>query len=236
MQYLQHLLDQTQIPVLSAFILGLMMAISPCPLATNITAIAYISREIQNKRIIFLNGLVYTLGRVISYTALGLIIYFGSSTFKISLFFQKYLDKFIGPLLIIVGLFMLDIFGKRLSGSAGWVSKLEGKIHVGRTWGALIMGILFALAFCPYSAVLYFGMLIPMSITSAKGLFLPPVFAFATGLPVIILAWMLAFTVAGVGNFYNRLKTFEYWFRKVVAVVFILAGLYYTYIIFIKPF
>jgi threonine/homoserine/homoserine lactone efflux protein len=91
----------------------------------------------------------------------------------------------------------------------------------------------FALAFCPYSGLLYFGMLIPITIASPSGLYLPVIFAVATGLPVIVLAWMLAFTVSEVGSFYNKLKTFEKWFRKVVAVVFILAGLYYSFIYFI---
>jgi threonine/homoserine/homoserine lactone efflux protein len=95
--------------------------------------------------------------------------------------------------------------------------------------------MLFALAFCPYSGMLYFGMLIPITISSPSGLYLPVIFAVATGLPVIIMAWLLAFTVRGVGNFYQKLKTFELWFRRVVASVFILIGLYYSYLIYIKP-
>ena len=235
MEYLQYLLDQSQWPALTALILGLMTAISPCPLATNITAIAYISKEIGDKRRIFLNGLIYTLGRIISYTLLGLIIYYGASRLDISIFFQKYLNRILGPLLILIGLFMLDIIKYRKTGGGKWIALLEEKINVGRSWGAFLLGMLFALAFCPYSGMLYFGMLIPITISSTSGLFLPVIFAIATGLPVIIIAWLLAFTVRGVGNFYQKLKNFELWFRRVVAIIFIIIGLYYTYLIYIKP-
>ena len=235
MDYLQSLLDQSQWPVLTALILGLMTAISPCPLATNITAVAFISKEFGNKRRIFLNGLIYTLGRIISYTLLGLIIYWGASRLDVSIFFQKYLNRILGPLLILFGLFMLDIFKFNQTGGGRWISRLEEKINPGRSSGAFLLGMLFALAFCPYSGMLYFGMLIPMTISSTSGLYLPVIFAIATGLPVIIIAWLLAFTVRGAGNFYAKLKNFESWFRRIVAVIFILIGLYYIYLIYIKP-
>jgi cytochrome c biogenesis protein CcdA len=235
MDYLQQLLDQSQWPALTALILGLMTAISPCPLATNITALAYIGKEIGDKRRIFLNGIIYTLGRIISYTLVGLIIYYGASRLDISIFFQKYLNRFLGPLLIIIGLFMLDIFRFNKTGGGKWISRLEEKINAGRSWGAFLLGLLFALAFCPYSGMIYFGMLIPITISSASGLYLPVIFAIATGLPVIIMAWLLAYTVRGVGNFYRNLKIFELWFRRIVAVIFILIGLYYSYLIYLKP-
>jgi cytochrome c biogenesis protein CcdA len=232
MDYLQQLLNQSQWPAMTALILGLMTAISPCPLATNITAVAYIGKEIGNKRRIFLNGLIYTFGRIVSYTFIGLIIYYGASRLDISIFFQKYLNRVLGPLLIIIGLFMLDVFRYDKSGGGKWIGKLEARINVGRSRGAFLLGMLFALAFCPYSGMLYFGMLIPITISSASGLYLPVIFAVATGLPVIIIAWLLAFTVRGVGNFYRKLKTFELWFRRVVAVIFLLIGLYYSYLIY----
>ena len=235
MDYLQTLLGQSQFPALTALILGLMTALSPCPLATNITAIAYISNAFEDKKLIFVNGLVYTFGRIISYTLLGVIIFYGASRFEISIFFQKYLNKILGPLLIVIGLFMLEIFNIGGAGGSKWISRLEDRIKVGRTWGSLFFGMLFALAFCPYSGVLYFGMLIPMTISSPSGLYLPIIFAIATGLPVIIFAWLIAFTVRGVGSLYHRLKIFELWFRRVVAVIFILAGIYYSWFIYIKP-
>lgn len=235
MEYLQQILDQSQWPALTALILGLMTAISPCPLATNITAIAYIGKEIGNKRKIFINGLLYTLGRIVSYSLIGLIIYWGASRLDISIFFQKYLNRFLGPLLILIGMFMLDIFKIKATGGSMWVNKLEERINAGRSSGAFLFGILFALAFCPYSGMLFFGMLIPLTISSASGLYLPVIFAIATGLPVIIIAWILAFTIGGLGSFYQKLKSFEFWFRRIVAVIFILIGFYYTWLIYIKP-
>lgn len=235
MDFLYQILDNTNAPVITALVLGLMTAISPCPLATNITATAFISKDLENKRRIFYNGLFYTLGRAISYTAIGVILFFGANTFQIGSFFQKYGERFLGPLLIIIGIFMLNIIPINISfGNGNWQQKLAGGKNTGAWWNALLLGILFALAFCPYSGVLYFGMLIPITISSANGLWLPVVFAFATGLPVIIIAWLLAFSMAKLGNFYHKLKTFEFWFRKVVAVIFILVGAYYIWM-FLKP-
>lgn len=230
MDYLQNLLDNTNIPLVSAFLLGLMTAISPCPLATNITAIAYISKNIENKRRVFINGLFYTLGRAISYVSIGLVLFFGASKFHIASFFQSNGEKFLGPLLIIIGIFMLDVIKFNFPG-LGKITDRFNKME--KNWlSSLLMGMLFALAFCPYSGVLYFGMLIPMTISSTSGLFLPLIFAIATGLPVIIFAYLIAFTFSEVGNFFNKLKTFEKWFRKIVAFVFIAVGIYYMYIFF----
>ena len=232
MEYLQNLLDNTSAPVLYAFILGLMTAISPCPLATNITAIGYISKDIENRKKIFLNGLLYTLGRAVSYTGLGVLLYFGASKFHVAKFFQLYGERILGPLLIIIGIVMLDVIKINIPGLNKISESVEKKSKSGSSWSALLLGIVFALAFCPYSGVLYFGMLIPMSITSADGLFLPFVFAVATGLPVIIIAYLLAFSVSSVGGFYNKIKVFEKWFRRVIAASFILVGLYYVYIFY----
>ncbi len=234
MEFLQNILDTSSLPVLSAFILGLMTAISPCPMATNITAICFISKDIENKRQIFVNGLVYTLGRAISYTALGVILYFGASKFHISRFFQSNGEKFLGPLLIIVGILMLDFIKIKFPGLCKMTEKIENKVSKNNRWTALLLGMVFALAFCPYSGVLYFVILIPMTISSASGLYLPFVFAIATGLPVIIVAYLLAFSISSIGRFYNNIKVFEKWFRRIVAVVFILAGFYYVFLFYCK--
>jgi len=203
-----------------------MTAISPCPLATNITAVGYLGRDINNKNKVFINGLVYTLGRAITYTVIGLIFFFGADQFQISGFIQQWGEKILGPLLIIVGLFMLGIFKLSLPGLNRFNEKMEAKAKTGYL-GVLLLGIVFALAFCPYSGVLYFGMLIPITISSAKGLYLPLVFAVATGIPVIIFAWLLAFSIGSLSNIYNKMKLIEIWFRKIVAVIFILVGIYY---------
>lgn len=234
MEYLQNLLDNTSVPVLYALILGLMTAISPCPLATNITAIGFISKDIENKKKIFNNGLLYTLGRMISYSSLGVLLYFGASKFQVAKFFQLYGERILGPLLIIIGIFMLDLIRIKIPGFSKMSEKIENKSKSGSGWSALLLGIVFALAFCPYSGVLYFGMLIPMSIASPSGLLLPPVFAIATGLPVIIIAYLLAYSVSSIGGFYNKIKAFEKWFRRIIAVAFIIVGLYYVYIFYLK--
>ncbi len=232
MEWLHHLLESTDLPILSALILGLMTAISPCPLATNITAMAYISKDIDNKRKVFINGLVYTLGRSITYTVIGLLFYFGASKFVIGGFLQKYGERALGPILILIGLFMLDIIKLNFPAFNSLNEKMQQKKTFG-FWGTLLLGLVFALGFCPYSGVLYFGMLIPMTVSSASGLYLPIIFALGTGLPVIIFAWFIAFTVGGISSVYNKIKIFELWFRRIVAVLFILVGIYYLRYLFI---
>lgn len=232
MEFLQTLFENSQVPLLSAFLLGLMTAISPCPLATNITAIGYISKDLENRRKVFYNGLIYTLGRAISYTTIGILLYLGASQFSLSGFFQNWGEKLLGPLLIIIGLFMLGILHINIPGISGLADRLERRNNSG-FWSILLLGMVFALAFCPYSGVLYFGVLIPMTISSASGLYLPVIFALATGIPVVIFAWFIAFSLGSLGNFYNRLKSVELWVRRVVAVLFIGVGIYYLSIFFI---
>jgi len=233
MDFLQQWLDSSNAPLLSALILGIMTAISPCPLATNITAIGFISKDIENRKRIFFNGLWYTLGRAISYTVLALILYLGASTFQIARFFQSNGEKFLGPLLIIIGLFMLDVIKINFPGFGKLTERFEKNKKKNNWWSSLLIGMVFALAFCPYSGALYFGMLIPLTISSASGLVLPFIFAIATALPVIIVAYLLAFSLSSLGNFYNNVKIFEKWFRRIVAILFILVGLYYVYMFFV---
>ena len=231
MNFLQNILDNSNVPILTAFVLGLLTAISPCPLATNITAIGYIGRDIESRKRIFWNGILYTAGRVIAYSVLGAILIYllhrGEDLFFIQKGVSKWGEMLIAPALILIGLFML--FGDRLNlpkfGFSGNMEsdKLKGSL------GSLLLGMLFAMAFCPTSGLLYFGMLIPMSAQATGGYFLPIVFAFATGLPVIFVAWFLAYSIAGVGKFYNRMKVFQRWFNMIVAILFIIVGLYYAY-------
>lgn len=232
MEFLQNILENTQYSFVTALVLGLMTAISPCPLATNISAIGFISRDLENRNRVFINGLVYTLGRVIGYTGLAFILFLGADQMNISLLFQGWGEKILGPLLILIGLFMLDIIKLKIPGFSGLTDKMGEKSK--RSYlSTLLLGVVFALAFCPYSGVLYFMMLIPMTIASASGLYLPVIYAIATGIPVIIFAWLLAFAVGNVGKLYNHIKTFELWFRRVVSVLFIGVGIYYVFIIFV---
>jgi cytochrome c biogenesis protein CcdA len=231
MEVLNTLLENSDIPILSAFILGLMTAISPCPLATNITAIGFIGKNLESRQRVFVNGVVYTLGRAVSYTLLGLVFFFGVGQFEISDFLQEWGEKLLGPLLIIIGLFMLGIFKLTLPGLGRLHEQMEQQAQRGY-WGAFLIGIVFALAFCPYSGVLYFGMLIPMTVTSASGLYLPAIFAIATGIPVILFAWLVAFSISSLGSFYDKMKLFETWLRKVIAILFIITGIYFLYLLF----
>lgn len=226
MEFLQQLADSSNISLLTAFILGIMTAISPCPLAMNITATAYLSKEITDKKRVFFNGIFYTLGRIFSYTALASIIFFGASKFQIARWFQQIDGIWIGIFLVIIGILMLDFIKFNIPFLSKLTTKVSQKNLKRNYLNAFLLGVLFALAFCPYGAVLYFGGLIPLTLASSTGLLLPPVFAFATGLPVIIIAWLLAFSVSNIGNFYNRMKSFEKWFKRIVAIIFIAVGIY----------
>lgn len=234
MEWLQTLLDNSTAPALTAFFLGLLTAISPCPLATNIAAIGYISKDIENRGRIFRNGALYTVGRIIAYTVLGIVLISilkeGASVFGIQKAIGKWGELLIGPLLLLIGLFML--IGHKLNlPQFGFGGNGEGLARKGG-WGALLLGILFAMAFCPASGVLYFGMLIPMSVTASAGWLLPVLFAIATALPVLAVAWILTFSVEKVGEFYGKLRTIQKWLNIIVGVIFIAVGIYYCTIIY----
>ncbi|MFR9626825.1 MAG: aromatic aminobenezylarsenical efflux permease ArsG family transporter [Rikenellaceae bacterium] len=227
MEWLQLLLDSSTTPIFTAFLLGLLTAVSPCPLATNITAIGFISRDLESRHRIFWSGLLYTLGRVIAYTVLGVILITilreGSSLFHVQKMISKYGEMLLSPALVLIGLFML--FGDRLNlPSFGFSGSGSDNLKSRGGFGALLLGVLFALAFCPTSGVFYFGMLIPMSATATGGYLMPVIFAVATSLPVIIVAWVLAYSVGEVGKVYNRIKVFQRWFSLVVALLFIAVG------------
>ncbi len=235
METLQQLLDSSTTPIITAFFLGLLTAISPCPLATNIAAVGFISKNISSKWGVLRKGLLYTLGRILGYSILGfvliLILKQGAGIFKVQKFFARYGELFISPILLIIGLFML--FGNRLNlPKFGFQSDGEDLAEKGG-WGALLLGILFALAFCPTSCVLYFGGLIPLSVASSGGYFLPVAFAFATALPVLAVAFIIAFSVESIGKFYGKMQTLQKWMNWIVGGLFIIVGIYYCIIIFL---
>ncbi|MBU0471595.1 MAG: sulfite exporter TauE/SafE family protein [Nanoarchaeota archaeon] len=218
----------SNIPIIAAFFIGLMTAISPCPLATNITAIAYASKRIDNSKHTIIVGFIYTLGRMLTYVLIAsAVVWFGLNTQTIALFLQKYGDKLLGPLLLIIGIIMLDIIKLKFFKSTDRIARLKEKLAGKGLMGSFLLGVIFALAFCPFSAVLFFGMLIPIALKAGDGIIIPSVFAFATGLPVIIFSFILVYSVSKLGKIMNKISTFEKWTRKIVAAIFIIVGLYY---------
>ena len=221
--------------VLAAFLLGLLTAISPCPLATNIAALSYVSKKLDNRRYTVLASALYTAGRMVAYTLIGvLLVLIGFSASRVSLFFQDYADKFLGPLLIFFGLVMLDVI--KFSIFKGRItSAIQQKIG---DWGlvsSFLLGILFALAFCPYSAILFFGMLIPIALDSGGGVALPAIYGLGTGLPVMVFAVALSLGVSELGKHVARIQKFEKYFRWFAGVIFMGVGIYYL-VILVKSF
>jgi len=223
-------MSTSSFPLIAAFFIGLMTALSPCPLATNITAIAYISKKIDNGKKTLLTGLVYTFGRMFTYVLLAsLIVYVGLNVQTISLFLQKYGEKILGPLLIFIGLIMLNIIKLPSLKSGNRINKIKEKLSEKGYFGTFLLGVLFALAFCPFSAVLFFGVLIPLALSFSDGILIPSIFALATGLPVIIFAFILTFSVSKIGKVMNKVQTFEKYMGFAIAIIFLLVGLYYTW-------
>lgn len=227
MEWLSELAQNRDIPVLTAFALGLLTAISPCPLATNITATAYIARTLSNQRKVLLSGLLYTLGRMISYTLIAAVIYMGASKFQVAKLFQGNGEKLIGPLMIIIGLIMLDIIKLNFLSKGTLTDRLSDHFKDRGLLGSFLLGIIFALAFCPYSGALFFGILIPMTITASAGLTLSVVFSFGTGLPVIFFAFVIAFSMEKLGSYFKTIRKIEKVMRTIAGITFIITGIYY---------
>jgi len=226
-------MGNSDIPLVAAFFIGLMMAISPCPLATNITAIAYISRNLSSGKYTLFVGSLYTIGRVLVYVAIAaLIVLGGLKVQSISLFLQEYGDLLLGPILLICGILMLEVIPLSMKfeheGLSELKEKLSKKFLDKGFFGSFLLGILFALSFCPFSAVLFFGMLVPLALSVQDPIGVPLVFGLATGLPVIIFAALLSTGVGRCGAMMNKVQTAEKIFRRAVAVLFIIIGAYYT--------
>jgi cytochrome c biogenesis protein CcdA len=210
----------------SALWLGILTSISPCPLATNIAAISFIGRKVGQPRQVALSGLLYVLGRTVAYVALAVMLLAGLlASGDLARFLQRYLNLALGPLLIVVGLLLLGWIGAGLSMNlaGGGVQERAAK---GGAWWAGALGFLFALSFCPVSAGLYFGALIPLSATHSSRFLLPGVYGLGTALPVVVFAFLIAFASGYVGKAFNRLTQIERWVRVATGVLFVLAGIY----------
>jgi len=208
--------------------LGILTSISPCPLATNIAAVSFVGRRVGDTWGVLLAGLIYALGRLISYVAIGALVVTGLLSMSgLSMFLQEWMNKAIGPLLIVVGVLLLGVF-KFGSGLSVGGERIQRRAEKAGLWGALLLGLVFALSFCPVSAALFFGSLIPLATEHSSRVLYPSLYGIGTALPVIACAVVLAFSAKSVGTFFDRLTRFELWFRRVTGVVFILVGIYQT--------
>jgi len=213
--------------IASAFWLGILTSISPCPLATNIAAISFVGRRVGSPSKVFLSGILYTAGRTLTYAMLGMLLVSSLlSAPYISHVLQKYMNKALGPILILVGMVLVELIQINFSGS-GVSKKMQKRVEAMGMWGTLLLGVLFALSFCPVSAALFFGSLLPLALRCESGVILPSAYGIATGLPVLVFAILIALGAKRVGEAYNKIIPFEKWARRITGGVFIHVGIYY---------
>ena len=212
----------------SAVWLGILTSISPCPLATNIAAISFISHRITHKNIVFLSGILYTVGRSITYIVIGFLIVNALVNIPVlSDFLQRYINKILGIVLIIVGMVLLDLLRINLP-SLSITEKTAEKVLTRGFLGSLFLGMLFALAFCPVSAALFFGGLIPIAIKAKSGFALPLIYGIGTGLPVLLFAVLVSAGIGYISSVYSRVTQLEFYTKRVTGVILILVGIYYV--------
>jgi len=220
----------------SALWLGIMTSISPCPLATNIAAISFLSKRIAHPLFVFISGIAYTVGRMLSYAVLGFFIINSLlSAFRVSMFLQTYMSKAIGPILVVTGLALLEIIKFHLP-AFSLSHKHQNRLAESGIFGPFILGIVFALAFCPVSAALFFGSLIPLALQNDFSIAMPIIYGIGTGLPVMIFAVAIALGISSLSRWFYHLTKIEYYMRKITGAIFILAGLYYINAYFLKLF
>jgi len=221
----------------SALWLGILTSISPCPLASNVAAISFLSKKITRPALVFISGLAYTLGRMLAYAALGWIIINSLlSVPQVAQFLQNYMGKALGPLLILTGLVLLEIVPLRLPGGLSLSQKHHNKLAESGAPGAFLLGFIFALAFCPISAALYFGSLIPLALKSKLGVALPFIYGVGTGLPVLLFAVAIAFGVTSLSHWFHKITKIEHYTRKITGAIFLIAGLYYIGVYILRLF
>jgi cytochrome c biogenesis protein CcdA len=208
---------------------GILTSISPCPLATNIAAISFIGRKVGRPAYVVSTGLLYTLGRTLTYVILAIVLVKGLSSMPlVSHWLQKYMNRLLGPILILVAMVLLDLLSFNISsgGVASWCNKRAAGLGLA---GALLIGMLFALTFCPVSAALFFATLIPLSIKHSSAVLLPAIYGAGTALPVLIFALLLAISADLMGRVFNRVTQFERWARWITGIIFLAVGIYFTF-------
>jgi cytochrome c-type biogenesis protein len=211
-----------------AFGLGIYTSITPCPLATNIAAISYISRQVGSSKQVLLTGLLYALGRTLVYTALGIILVAGLlASHRVSSLLNEYMNQLLGPILILVAMFLQGMINVGVSGP-GISEKMQKRVDSMGVWGALFLGVVFALSFCPISAGLFFLTLIPYAAELNSRVGLPSAYGIGTALPVVAFALVIAFSAQSLGMAFNRVSQVEWWVRRSSGVLFLLLGIYFT--------
>lgn len=212
---------------LTALWLGIMTSISPCPLATNIAAVSYIGKRVDDPRRALWTGLIYVFGRLITYVLVAVVVTAGILTIPgVSNFLQKYMNNLLGPILILVGLILLGWLPFDIPGLSP-SEKTQERAARGNLWGACVLGVVFALSFCPISAALFFGSLIPLAVRHESYLLLPTLYGVGTGLPVLVFGLLIAYSTRAVGVVFKRITAIELWVRRIAGVLFVLIGVYY---------
>jgi cytochrome c biogenesis protein CcdA len=209
--------------------LGILTSISPCPLTTNIAAISYLGRQAEHTDSVLANGFLYTLGRTATYVLLSVVsVLTILSIPHLSFWLQRYMSKAMGPILLAVGLVLLGII--RLP-SLNLIRDKDFQLPDRKrgVWGAGALGMLFALSFCPTSAALFFGSLIPLAIESKSIVVLPALYGLGTALPVFAFAVLIALGAKSIAAAFRRLTTLELWARRITGTIFIGIGTYFCW-------
>lgn len=232
--FADNLIDSSTFPLVSAFLLGLATIISPCPFCSDITAVSYISKDVSSKKRVMRNGICYGIGKLVAYWGLSLVFLFGVQIRPIEEFFETYGEPALGPFLILCALVMAFMgyhekhHHHTHNHERNYMSVVENKLPKGSGLGAFVLGFFGSLAFCPYSGVLYFGMLIPLSIAqpAAWGWTLPMMFGLATAIPVLIIAWTIAYGLGTISKVSDNIQRVEIWLRWLCITVFLGIGIY----------
>ena len=205
---------------------GVLTSISPCPLATNIAAMSFVAKHVDSPMKVCLSGLLYTLGRALAYAVLvGMLVYAFTAAPMLSHLLQKYMNKILGPLLIAVGLVLLDLIPIRFSFSNSGLD-LQKKAERWGLWAAFPLGVLFALSLCPTSAALFFGTLLPLALKLDSVFIIPILYGLGTALPVIGFAILIAMGAHSVSRVFNKVTLIEKWARELTGVIFIGVGIH----------
>jgi len=223
------------LPLLTALWLGILTSFSPCPLATNLAAVGWLAGTGATPGRTLTAGVLYSLGRALSYALLGALLTASLlSAVGTARFLQHDLNRVLGPLLVVAGMVLLDLLPLRLPGF-DFESRGRRIVLHGKGLGAFLLGALFALSFCPVSAALFFGSLLPLATAESSPWFLPAVYGVGTAIPVLALAALLAFSAQRVGKIFRKVELVERSVRRVTGILFVGAGLYLSWAYVLKP-